>query len=94
MLHSQARLMGRAKIPTDFKLERAIKEKYQLSRLDLRSRPRRITHRPSGGAYVSIGWMVEGYGERVRGWTITSRPEAVPMFDFLEQTFLILDSEL
>ena len=65
-----------------------------MTRFDIAWPPRRIQTRPTGGAYVGIGWLVRGRGERVDGWTITAVPEALPRIEYLEGEFVVLDGDL
>ena len=86
--------MAKTPYPNQFRLRSAVMRRYQMTRFDIAWPPRRIQTRPTGGAYVGIGWLVRGRGERVDGWTITAVPEALPRIEYLEGEFVVLDGDL
>lgn len=83
--------MAKTRYPQEFRIQRAVIARYGLTEFEVQWPPRRIQTRPTGGAYVGIGWLIRGRGQRVNGWTITSRPEAIPRVEYLEGEFVILD---
>lgn len=83
--------MAKTRYPQEGRLRRAVIQRYGLTKFQVEWPPRRIQTRPTGGSYVGVGWIVRGRGERVNGWTITSRPEAVPRVEYLEGEFVVLD---
>lgn len=86
--------MAKTPYPVAWRLEIAIERRYQMSKFRVKWPPRRIQTRPTGGAYVGIGWLVRGSGERVVGWDITAGPKATPRMEYLEGEFVVLDTDI
>ena len=85
--------MAKTPYPVRFRLARAVANRFNMTRFEIEWPPRRVQTRPTGGAYVGIGWKVRGRGSRIIGWNIKD-DLAVPNKDFLEGEFVVLDSDL
>lgn len=85
--------MAKTPYPARFRLSRAVAIRFNMTRFEIQWPPRRVQTRPTGGAYVGIGWKVRGRGSRVTGWNLTD-DQAAPIMEFLEGEFVVLDSDL
>lgn len=85
--------MGRARLPNYAEAVFAIERVYGFIDFTITGDFRRVYQRPSGGAYVAQGWIIEGYGTRLDGWEI-AKDDAQPRYRQQTGRFLLLDDDL